>query len=94
MAPNFWFVHNINNDIIATSLASTEVIEKISTDLKGATTLIIAAFSITTLGILGLFLTLSINDTQHNMFECNYAVRCYAQCHYAESRHDECRRAI
>jgi hypothetical protein len=51
------------------------------------------SFSITTLGIMGLFVTLSINDTQLSSIECHYSechVFCNAECHYAECRYVEC----
>ncbi len=54
---------------------------------KGATTLSIMTFSITTLSIMGLVTTLAINDTQHNSIECHYAeCRDYlnADCRFAE----------
>jgi hypothetical protein len=41
--------------------------------------------SMTTLSIMCLFATLSI-DTQHNSIECNYAQCRYAECRYAEYR--------
>ncbi len=37
---------------------------------------------------MGLFATLSINDTGHSNIECSYA-----ECHYAESHYSECRGA-
>ncbi len=37
--------------------------------------------SIMKLSIMGLFVTLSINDTQQNRIECHYA-----ECRYAKSR--------
>ncbi len=57
-------------------------------------------FSITTLSINGLFVTLSKNDTQNKRHSANmlsvimlrlglykyYAARCYTQCHYVECR--------
>ncbi len=61
-------------------------------------------FSIMTLSIMGLSVTVSIKDTQHNIIECYYA-QCryveylYADCHifschadflYAEWRYAEC----
>ncbi len=60
----------------------------------GAMTLIITTFSIMTLSIMGLFVTLSINGTQHKWhaaqltisietlcIECHYAERYYAGCY-------------
>jgi hypothetical protein len=60
-----------------------------------------------TLSIINLFVTLNLNDTQHNNIQQNcveYRVplcwvlnfygnadRCYAQCNYAECCHVECR---
>ncbi len=50
----------------------------------GATTLSImtfstATFSMNTLSMMGLFTTLSINDTRHNGIEWYYAEYCYAE---------------
>jgi hypothetical protein len=41
-------------------------VSKTMGSLKGATTFIMTTLSIMTLGIKGLFVTLSINDIQHN----------------------------
>ncbi len=47
---------------------------------------------------MGLFATLSINDTQHTSIECNYAECRYAESRdfncYAECRHAECHSAV
>jgi hypothetical protein len=40
---------------------------------EGATTFTIMAFSIKTLSIIGLFVTVSISDTHHNSNECRHA---------------------
>ncbi len=50
----------------------------------------------TTLSIMGLFKTLSINDTpckdtQHNVNQHTSSERCYAECHYAEGFYADCR---
>jgi hypothetical protein len=62
------------------------------------------ALSITTLSMMGLVKTLSINDTQHNSAECQYdecgdflffIAECrYAECRYAEFHYAECRGAL
>jgi hypothetical protein len=44
------------------------------------TTFSITIFSMMTLGTRGLFVTLSINNTQHNSFYCLYAECRYAEC--------------
>jgi hypothetical protein len=66
----------------------------------GATTLSITTFSIMTLNIIGLFATLSVNDTQHtqhNSIACHYAAfrdfYCYAEWRYAVCRYPDCRYA-
>jgi hypothetical protein len=75
----------------------------------GATTFSIMTLSNITLTILGLFVTLSINDIQHNSnmvsvailylyaecryAECRYAECLYAECLYVECRYAECRYA-
>ncbi len=41
---------------------------------KGATTFSITTLSIQTFSIIGLLVTLSINDIQHNVYSVNYAV--------------------
>ncbi len=51
----------------------------------------IMTLCITTLGIMGLFATLYINDTQLSSIECHYAVsRCNVECHFAECHFVEC----
>ncbi len=60
------------------------------------TTLYRTILSITTLSIKDLYVTLSINKTQHKTTACFiycYAECHYADCHYAECRHTECRGA-
>jgi len=73
---------------------------EIHVNSRGATTFRIMTFSITTLSIISLFATLSINDIQHYGYRVPSAVNlstafyhCYADCHYAECRYAECRGA-
>ncbi len=47
-------------------------------------------FSIETLSIMGLFVTLSVNDTEFLYAECHFAECHYAECHYAECHYAEC----
>jgi hypothetical protein len=50
----------------------------------------------TTLSIKGLYVTLSINDTEHNtaLRYTLHFIYWYAECHYAKYRYAECRGAI
>jgi hypothetical protein len=65
-------------------------------------TLSITAFRITTLSIKGLFVTLSMKDTQrkrhldnNNAIVLSVAfIYCYAECRYAECHHAKCRYSV
>ena len=54
--------------------------------IYGATTLSLTALRLTTLVLMGLMATLSMNETQHHLGEELY----YAECGFAEYRYSDC----
>jgi len=69
-----------------------------SNQLGGATTVSITTVSIMTVSIKGFYVTLSINDTQHNnalpLCWVSFYYYNYPECHYAECHYTECRGSI
>jgi len=74
----------------------------VNCDASSKMTPCITTLRIMTHNIMGLFVILSINDTQHNSIESHYAECCgfycyaesrYSECRYAECRYDKCRYA-
>ncbi len=82
-------------------LTNLKVGQAWSWPILGATTRRIMTFSITTLSLMCLSATISINNNQYHSIKCSYAECNYAEwdfivmlCQYAVCRYAECRGAI